>query len=224
MVAAEVERVWAASARLPVEPAVAPAPPGAGVYVDVGCDHAGLPLTLLQRGRVGPVVAVDLRAAPCAVARENARRLGLALDVRQGEGLAAVPGPVAVVSACGMGSTTVVRVLDAARLRLGAAVVQPNDGAEPVRDWAAAVGWTVERERACWDAGRYYPALVLRPGPGPAPDAVERAWGLRAQQDVDALARRLEAEIARLTALGKPAALPRSALEQLAQARSADPA
>lgn len=222
MVAAEVERLLAASAPVAGDPAVAPAPPG--TYVDVGCDHAGLPLTLLRRGVAARVVAVDLRAAPCAVARENARRLGLALDVRQGDGLAAVDGPVAVVSACGMGSRTVVRVLDAARHRLGAAVVQPNDAGVEVRAWAAAAGWSVIRERACWDGGRYYPALVLRPGPGAPPDAVELAWGVRAQVDTGALAARLEAEVRRLDALGQPADGARSAQQQLAQARGADPA
>ena len=201
-----------------------PRTPAPVIYVDVGCDHAGLPLTLLHRGAISRAIAVDVRAAPCAVARKNAEKLGLDLDVRLSDGLGGVEGWVDVVSICGMGSGTAVAVLDAGRDRVGAAVVQPNDTGESVRRWAAQAGWSVARERGCWDAGRYYGVLVLLPEPALAPDAVELAWGVRAQLDADALLARLNAEIDRLTALGKPAALARSAQQHLTHARGAHPA
>ena len=215
MVAEEVERLVGSSDLSGVPP----------VYVDVGCDHAGLPLTLLHRGALSRAIAVDVHEAPCVLARENARKLGLDLDVRLSDGLERVHGWVDVVSICGMGSGTAVGVLDAARARVGAAIVQPNDTGETVRRWAAQVGWAVARERGCWDAGRYYGVLVLVPGAAPdAPDALELAWGVRAQRDVDALGARLAAEIQRLEALGKPASLARLAEQHLAHARRAHPA
>lgn len=215
MVAEEVERLVGAPGLL--------SPP---VYVDVGCDHAGLPLTLLHQGALSRAIAVDVHEAPCSLARENARKLGLELDldVRLSDGLERVHGWVDVVSICGMGSATAVGVLDAARARVGAAIVQPNDTGETVRRWAARVGWAVARERGCWDAGRYYGVLVLVPQVAPdAPDALELAWGVRAQRDVDALGARLAAEIQRLEALGKPASLARLAEQHLTHARRAHP-
>ena len=193
----------------------------APIYVDVGCDHAGLPLTLLHERALLRAIAVDVCESPCALARENARKLGLDLDVRLGDGLAGVEGWVDFVSICGMGSATAVGILDAARARVGAAVVQPNDTGEVVRRWATAADWSVVRERGCWDAGRYYGVLVLVAAPASQPpDAIELAWGARAQRDRDALDARLDAEIHRLEALGKPAELARSAQQYLANARS----
>ena len=190
------------------------------VYVDVGCDHAGLPLTLLHEGALLRAIAVDVCEAPCARARENARKLGLDLDVRLGNGLECVADRVDVVSICGMGSATATGILDAAQGRVGAAVVQPNDTGEVVRRWAAGAGWSVVRERGCWDAGRYYGVLVLVAAPASQPpDAMELAWGPRAQRDANALGVRLDAEIRRLEALGKPADLARSAQQHLANSR-----
>ncbi len=206
--------------------------------MDVGCDHGGLPLTVLHRGTRAAVVAVDVNAPPCDRARSNARKLGLALDVRQGEGLDPVAGFVHVVSICGVGSATLIGVMAPASGRIGAVVAQPNDSAFSLRTWAALHGWRVVRERGVWDGGRYYGVLVLLPrGPGAgagaavaAPvgvDPVEVAWGVEAQVDRDALARRLMIEIERLSPLpGRVGdlAIARLAQERLANARRAGPA
>jgi len=197
------------------------------VYVDVGCDHGGLPLTLLASGRGGAVIGVDVNAAPCASARENARRLRLALDVRQGDGLAVVEGRVDVVSVCGVGSATVVGVLEGAPGRVGAVVAQPNDGAGLLRGWAREHGWVVERERALYDRGRYFNTLVLVPGVAGPADEVELTWGVSAQVGRAALRQRLAGEVERLRGLpGRAAerAVAESAQERLADARGADPA
>ncbi len=169
------------------------------LVVDVGCDHAGLSLTLLHEGLPARIVAVDCNAAPCARARANALALGLPLDVRQGGGLDPVEGFVEVVSMCGVGSGTAVEVLEGARDRVGAAVVQPNDDGAGVRAWARGAGWRVARQRAVWDRGRYYGALVLAPGAYDL-DYAELMWGVGAQVDREALGRRLRGEIARLGA------------------------
>lgn len=228
--AGEVEELLRLPGSRSTPPAVAPAPPDAAVLptiVDVGCDHAGLGLTLLHRSartgvRVGTAIAVDLKAAPCALARLNAARLGLPLDVRQGDGLAVVPETIDVVTLCGMGSETIVAILEAARLanrRVHAAVVQPNDAGEAIRRWClttrqgSGASWSVVRERGVWDR-RYYGVLVLRrheldilASTPAAPDDVELAWGPSAQLDRAALARRLDDEISRLDQHGKPTAL-----------------
>ena len=220
-VAGEVQRLLEAIPAQFEANAVAPASskPLAGVsgvplYVDVGCDHAGLPLTLLSRGVAATIIAVDINAAPCELARQNARKLELPLEVRQGAGLDPVAGRVDVVSICGVGSDTVVGILEAAKDRIGAAVVQPNDGAEVVRRWAMGAGWAVTRERGVWDRGRYFGVLVLGPGVWTG-DEVEIAWGVAAQVDREALRRRLGAEVRRLAAWGRGLGVALQALERL---------
>lgn len=168
--------------------------------VDVGCDHGGLALTLVSEGVA--TIAVDVNRAPCDLARENARKSGVSLEVRQGDGLDAVPEAVDLVMLCGVGAETIIGVLARAGQRAFSVIAQPNTQESKLRAWAQSEGWCVVRERAMWAGDRFFVTLVMTRGPWPA-DEVELAWGVSAQVDTTALGRRLRAEVQRLAPLGK---------------------
>ncbi|GGR02616.1 class I SAM-dependent methyltransferase [Deinococcus ruber] len=149
----------------------------AEVHADIGSDHAELPIALLTSGRAGRVVVVEKTPPPLAVARQAIGRAGLLAraELRLGDGFAPIaPGEVHSASITGMGQRTILGILDRAAERLPAALIlQPNDGAELLRQWARMQGWWLTAETLTPGFWRY-PVLRLdrRAGPDPAYDGL----------------------------------------------------
>lgn len=149
----------------------------ADVHVDVGSDHALLPLFLLSRKRVRRVVVVEKNRAPferSCIALASFVAAGQA-QVLFGDGLAPLAG-VAFdsVSLCGLGALRMSSILGAHPENLPATiVVQPNDCAEPLRRFARTHGYHVVFEQRI-DGFWRYEVLVFkrRAGADPAYDGV----------------------------------------------------
>ncbi|WP_241899943.1 tRNA (adenine(22)-N(1))-methyltransferase TrmK [Deinococcus sp. UR1] len=199
-------------------------------HADIGSDHAGLPLELVRRGHIERGVIVELNPGPLENARQAVARAGLGdrLDVRHGDGLTPLaPGEVPSVSLTGMGALTMRGILErgaARRVHPDALVVQPNDNAAPLREWALGAGYHLRAERL---ASGYWTYPVLRferaEGPDPAYDGLPRESALRygpllLREGSALLRQQVRADVSRLTPLavpGRPAAL------ELATAHSA---
>ncbi len=50
---------------------------GCDVVVDIGCDHALIPVSLLERGKISYAIASDINKGPIEGARKNAERCGV---------------------------------------------------------------------------------------------------------------------------------------------------
>lgn len=143
-------------------------PRGARV-VDVGTDHALLPIYLVQSGTVAFAVATDIAEQPCAVARRNVQSHGLQsiISVRCGFGLyTVVLEEVDTVLIAGMGGATIAAILEQAPevvSRVGSIIVQPMNHAAHVRRFFRAADWHLDAERAVVDSGKYYEVLAVRP-------------------------------------------------------------
>lgn len=213
-----VDRISAASRSLlgrgkaPEQPlsarlrAVADRVPAGAPLVDVGTDHAWLPVHLLHERRVPRVIAADINAPPLAGASERIRahRLEAACETRQGDGLAVVSaGEVRAATICGMGGRRIVEIC-AARPGVVAAlerlVVQPNTEPDRVRVALRGQGLRLVDEALVHDEGRWYPVMAWAPGtPSRAWDALDLAYGplLRDRADAD-LRRFLGGELGRV--------------------------
>lgn len=202
----------------------------AGAHADIGSDHAALPLALVRRGHIGRGVIVELNPGPLENARQAVACAGLGdrLDVRSGDGLTPLaPGEVPSVSLTGMGALTMRGILErgaARQVRPDAVVVQPNDNAAPLREWALGAGYHLRAERLA--SGYWtYPVLRFERAEGPDPaydglpgDAARRYGPLLLREGSALLRQQVWADVTRLTPLaapGRPAAL------ELATARSA---
>ena len=158
----------------------------AETHADLGTDHAGLPIRLVQTGRARRCIAVELNAAPLALARRQVARAGLegAIDLRLGDGLAPLAaGEAGSASMTGLGAGTIAGVL-ARGQALGnlppRLVLQPNDAPLALRRWAREAGYWLAAETLV--AGYWpYPVLVLeqREGPDPAYEGLPEAAALR---------------------------------------------
>lgn len=141
--------------------------PGA-VVVDVGTDHAYLPVYLVENGFCPRVIAVDSKTGPLANARATvtARGLGQKIELRLSDGLDGVePGDADDIVIAGLGGQMTVEILSRALwLKDGAkqVVLQPMTHAEDVRRFLCGNSFTILTETACFDEGRSYICICAR--------------------------------------------------------------
>ena len=175
---------WGLSARLAQ---VAAFFPEGHAALDIGADHALLPIALTRAGRAPAALAVDINAAPLEGAR---RRLGAddrvalaladgfeALEPARGgrealEALAALSGvarPPLCVTICGVGGKLVAELMARAPLDVERAVLQPNLQHERVVAALSSLGWRVEGARLTLEGGRLFLTLSARRAGGEPP-------------------------------------------------------
>ncbi|MBO4383361.1 MAG: SAM-dependent methyltransferase [Clostridia bacterium] len=134
-------------------------------FADIGTDHAYLPASLVEEGRVPHAAASDVRPGPLQNAAATLEKYGLSDKVElllcSGFEHPALEAYTDFVMA-GMGGNLMVDLLTAAPFlqREGThLVLQPQSHAEDVRDWLYRNGFSVLRETATVDNGRVYIAL-----------------------------------------------------------------
>jgi tRNA (adenine22-N1)-methyltransferase len=162
--------------------------PACARLVDVGTDHALLPIVLVAAGRCATALARDLRLGPVAVARRNIARARLEsrIEAEVADGLAGLTctaDDVVVVAGLGGLETADIleRSLEASRA-VRALVLQPMKSLPELRVSLETFGFVMEREEMVRDAGRHYVVLrcrALRPDETLPPrlDALEALLG-----------------------------------------------
>jgi tRNA (adenine22-N1)-methyltransferase len=149
--------------------------------VDVGTDHALLPISLVRSGQVPCAIACDVASGPVRAAKENVARFGLnhAISVRQGDGLAPVkPGEADVAVISGLGGWTVVGILHRAPGVLAAmqrVVIQPMNASGEVRRFMRRLGFGIWDEVLLEEDGRFYQVIAF--DRAVCPDAGYLGWG-----------------------------------------------
>lgn len=140
--------------------------PKGRAVADIGTDHAYLPAWLVLEGAALRAIAADVSAGPLRNAAQTVESHGLGerIELRLSDGLDAfAPGQADCFVFAGMGGTLIARMLDRAPWinAPGTVIVaQPMRKSEDLRGWLTAHGWRIEREAACFDAGRPYHALL----------------------------------------------------------------
>lgn len=135
--------------------------------VDVGTDHAYLPVQLVREGKCPSAIACDLRQGPLDNARKHVEEAGLSdrIELRLGNGLAPIePEEAEDICICGMGGELIAEILDAARWVQDPGkhlVLQPMTAADDLRRYLAENGFSVDREELVRDAGRLYTLLSV---------------------------------------------------------------
>ena len=143
--------------------------------VDVGTDHAYLPVLLAQEGKISSAVAGDIAAGPCEAAQKTVDfyRLGNVIEVRSGNGLSiVVPGEVQVAVIAGMGGATIIEILQANHRvfeSLERVVLQPMNGAEFLRKWLLEHNWHLQAEDLVAESDKLYEIIVAEKGRGEMP-------------------------------------------------------
>ena len=138
------------------------------LFVDIGTDHAKLPVSLVQSGKITHAIAADIGEGPIGRARAFIHACGLShkIDTYICDGVAALPiTPPADIAICGMGGETIQGIIDAApilkneNIRL---LLQPMTDFALLRRYLAANGFAAIEEDIVSSDGRMYQCMVFR--------------------------------------------------------------
>jgi len=159
--------------------------PAGSAVVDIGTDHAYLPVYLLENGIAGRVVAGEVRSGPYGIAAGAVRAAGLEdqIEVRLGDGLQIIsPGEVNVVVLAGMGGRTICEILNSGRAVLDGLerlILQPMRDAPMVRRWLVENNWRMIDEEMVFEDNHYYVIIVAGPGREKITDSMALELGPR---------------------------------------------
>ncbi len=156
--------------------------PQSACVADVGCDHGYLSIWLIREGIAKRAIAMDLREGPLARAKENIRFFHQQerVETRLSDGLTELrPGEADTIVIAGMGGELMAGILKQGAEKVRRAdclVLQPQSDVHLVRAQLQEEGFTVVREDACFEDGKYYVVLCARRGTTVATDKCYEAY------------------------------------------------
>ena len=141
------------------------------LMVDVGTDHAYVPIYLYKQNIIKQAIAADISRGSCDKAMKNIDyyRCEDYIDTRCGDGLAVVndnENPDCVVIA-GMGGMLTIDVLESNKRvvnGLKRLVVQPQRNIDRVRRYLHNIGYKIINENMLFEDGKYYNVITAEHG------------------------------------------------------------
>ncbi|NLW10486.1 MAG: SAM-dependent methyltransferase [Clostridiaceae bacterium] len=135
--------------------------------IDIGTDHAYLPIWLAGRNTCSTAIASDLRSGPVARAKSNIDKYGMSdrIEARIGDGLediALCDGDTVIIA--GMGGLEIMKILDSrlddipAGLKL---ILQPQRSIPELRSWLIRNGFSIEDESIIRDRKHFYTVIKV---------------------------------------------------------------
>ena len=145
--------------------------PQGSILLDVGSDHAYLPIELVERGQIEAAIAGEVVVGPYQSAVKNVDAHGLEekIQVRLANGLAAFEeeDQVSVITIAGMGGRLIATILEEGLDKLGSVkrlILQPNNREDDLRIWLQDHGFQIVAESILEEAGKFYEILVVEAG------------------------------------------------------------
>lgn len=141
------------------------------ILLDVGSDHAYLPIDLIERGQIESAIAGEVVEGPYQSAVKNVEAHGLKekIQVRLANGLAAFEeaDQVSVITIAGMGGRLIARILEEGLDKLADVerlILQPNNREDDLRIWLQDHGFEIVAESILEESGKFYEILVVEAG------------------------------------------------------------
>ena len=145
--------------------------PQGAVLLDVGSDHAYLPIELVERGQIEGAIAGEVVDGPYQSALKNVEAHGLKekIQVRLANGLAAFEeeDQVSIITIAGMGGRLIATILEEGLDKLASVerlILQPNNREDDLRIWLQDHGFQIVAESILEEAGKFYEILVVEAG------------------------------------------------------------
>ena len=137
--------------------------------VDVGTDHAYVPIFLCLNSRIPGAIAMDIKEGPLRIAKGNVRSYGLQeqIELRLSDGFAALAiGEVKSAVLAGMGGALMIKILSEhwhVTTSLRECVLQPQAELFKVRGYLLSEGFIIVKEDMAKEEDKYYPMMKVIP-------------------------------------------------------------
>ena len=134
--------------------------------VDVGCDHAYLPISLLKSGQIERAIASDINEMPLKSGEDNAKKYGVNnIDFRLGSGLRAVKPEdrITDIVIAGMGGEIISEIIDESPLTKDKninLVLQPMSKSEELISYLYKNGFEITEQKCVVCKGKCYTVIV----------------------------------------------------------------
>ena len=145
--------------------------PQGAVLLDVGSDHAYLPIELVEKGHIDRAIAGEVVEGPYQSAVTNVKSHGLTdkIQVRLANGLAAFEeaDQISVITIAGMGGRLIATILEDGLDKLATVerlILQPNNREDELRSWLQEHGFQIIAESILEEAGKFYEIIVAETG------------------------------------------------------------
>ncbi|UMZ73118.1 tRNA (adenine(22)-N(1))-methyltransferase [Natranaerofaba carboxydovora] len=147
-------------------------PPGCELIVDVGTDHAYLPVELIRTAKSKKVIATDIAKQPIKQAQQTVERYGYQdkIEIRLGDGLQVIKKAEApdIIVIAGLGGKTTAEILEQRkdlwhdnRVEL---LLQPMDDLKEVRKYLFSVNYQIKDEKMVKERRKFYTLIYTIPG------------------------------------------------------------
>ena len=139
------------------------------VIADIGCDHAYVPIRLIQDERASRVIASDLNAGPLNIAKQNIEKYELSekIETRLGGGLSILsPGEADTIIIAGMGGEIIEKILraDDEIARKSRLILQPMNSQYELRKFLISNGYKIIAEDMALEGFKIYNILEVEAG------------------------------------------------------------
>lgn len=132
--------------------------------VDIGTDHAYIPIYLIEQNITNKVIASDVSNKVIEGARKNIERrnLGEKITLRVSDGLKNISEAVDEAIISGMGTETIKKILKYPRIP-HTLIIQSNNNLAELRMFMKNLGYKIEKEIVVFD-GIYYDIIKYEKG------------------------------------------------------------
>lgn len=132
--------------------------------IDIGTDHAFVPIYLIARERCSRAIASDINKGPALAAERNIRQYQMEdqISVAVGDGLGAIqPTGRDCVVIAGMGGYEILSILAKSPVIARAVILQPQKSFRELRAFLAKEGYEIRKETIAKEQERYYIGMLV---------------------------------------------------------------
>ena len=143
--------------------------PGDAYLADVGSDHAYLPISLIEKGKISYAQAIDNKMAPFLRMKRNVEDSGLSAHIACSfsSGLDELQPDVDTLAICGVGGLLTCEILEKHQEKLDqikTIILDPHRDLQAVRKRVAALGYHLVDEEMLYEGKIYYTIMKWEKG------------------------------------------------------------
>lgn len=132
------------------------------IVIDIGCDHAYLPIYLKKEKLCKEVYASDISENVIKIAKENIMKKNTNIEVYLSDGFKGIQNNkinTAIIS--GMGTSTILNIINNAPKNIEKYIISSNNDYEVLRKEMLKKDFYIQKEIVVKERDKYYPIIIF---------------------------------------------------------------